>query len=152
MLGWSPSPYPAGWRGGGLDESHHAPTDRGLALLALRPLSVAFIRRDLTALEDKLSKRSFEELPETEREILAAALPSGSLHALEAQQLLHPLISAGNRTFGDENDPQSLARYWAALQRLQELGLVEHAGGALYRLTASGFSSAVLLSGANDPG
>ncbi len=86
------------------------------------------------------------------REILAAALSSGSIYALAADQFLYPLISAGNRTLGDENDPRSLARFWAALQRLQELGLVEHADGSLYRLTANGFSSAELVSGANDPG
>jgi hypothetical protein len=116
------------------------------------PKKLNLIRRDLTDLEEKLSRRRFEELPEAEREILTAALSSGSIHVLEAQQLLYPLVSAGDRTLGSENDPQSLARYWAAFQRLQELGMVEHAGGALYRLTALGFSSAVLLSDTNDSG
>lgn len=109
----------------------------------IEPDKLKLIRRDLADLEQKVSKRSFEELPVAGREILTAALPTGSIHVLEIEQLLYPIVSAGSRTLGVESDPESLARYWAALQRLQELGMAEHVGGTLYRLTALGFSSAV---------
>lgn len=41
---WPQSPYPDAWHGG-LYEDHHASADRRLALLALRPLSVALGRQ-----------------------------------------------------------------------------------------------------------
>jgi Mn-dependent DtxR family transcriptional regulator len=43
---------------------------------------------------------------------------------------------------GNENDPASLAKYYEAFRKLCENGYIEHAGGALFRLTAGGFEKA----------
>lgn len=79
---------------------------------------------------------------EIQKELLRSAAQSGEFHILDIDQLAYPIVQAGGVDMGDENDPASLAKYYEAFKQLCENGYVEHAGGALFRLTVDGFEKA----------
>jgi len=79
---------------------------------------------------------------ETEKEILRSAARTGEFHIFQVDQLAYPIIRAGGIQMGNENDPASLAMYYDAFKQLCENGYIEHAGGALFRLTSGGFGKA----------
>lgn len=90
-------------------------------------------------LVDKLKKH----FPSSkEKELLRAAAQSGEFHIIKPDQLDYPIIRAAGTNMGDENDPASLADYYQAFKSLCSSGYIEHAGGALFRLTAGGFEKA----------
>ena len=77
-----------------------------------------------------------------EKELLRAAAPSGQFAILTGSPSPYPIIRAGHSTFGNLNDPASMATYLDAFKSLCSNGYVEHAGGQLFRLTKAGFDKA----------
>ena len=80
-----------------------------------------------------------------QKELLAAAAETGEFYVIETEQLIYPIIRAGDCSMGNENDPASLAKYLDAFKKLCESGYVESFGGKLFRLTAGGFDAARAL-------
>ena len=104
------------------------------------------ILKDLCELANKANelvakiKKHFPS--QIQKELLQAAAQSGEFHILQADQLAYPIIRAGGTNMGDENDLASLADYYDAFKLLCSNGYIEHAGGALFRLTSGGFVKA----------
>lgn len=104
------------------------------------------ILKDLCELANKANelvakiKKHFPS--QIQKELLQAAAQSGEFHILQADQLAYPIIRAGGTNMGNENDPASLADHYDAFKLLCSNGYIEHAGGALFRLTSGGFVKA----------
>jgi hypothetical protein len=88
-----------------------------------------------------------EQISESERELLIAALESNGELIVFSTQQTGEFVAVGKRTFIDDHDPAVRARYLEALETLRERGLVRHEGGQLFRLTGSGFDLARQLAG-----
>ena len=84
-------------------------------------------------------------------EILAAALPEGSLNIVSVDQEAQDWVHAGRVTFRFD-DPSKTAAYREALGRAERDGLLEKNGTAAYRLTSSGFEIARAAAPKGDPG
>jgi len=95
---------------------------------------------DLVKNGKDLIKKHFPS--QAQKELLRSAAQFGEFHILSIDQFAYPIVRAGGIDMGDESDPASLAKYYEAFRPLCENGYVEHAGGALFRLTAGGFEKA----------
>lgn len=101
------------------------------------------ILKDLCELASKGNDLLKKHFPSSiQKELLRAAAQSGEFHVLQADQLAYPSIRAGGKDMGNEYNPASLAEYYEAFKLLCSNGYIEHAGGALFRLTADGFNKA----------
>jgi len=104
------------------------------------PITIIKDLCDLLSKAWKLYKKYF--LSPTQKEILRSAPQSGEFHILKADQLAYPIIRAGSMDMGDQNSPESLAKYYKAFESLCEIGYIEHVKGVFFRLTASGLEKA----------
>lgn len=104
------------------------------------PISILKDLCELASKSDELLKKHF--LSPIQKEIVQSAAQSGEFHILQADQLAYPIIRSGDTNMGNENDPASLAAYYEAFKILCSTGYIEHAGGALFRLTSGGFDKA----------
>ena len=101
------------------------------------------ILKDLCELASKGNELLKKHFPSPiQKELLQAAARSGEFQIIQVNELLYPIIRVGGIDMGNENDPASLAAYWDSLKLLCANGYIEHAGGALFRLTADGFDKA----------
>lgn len=106
----------------------------------INPISTLKDSCELAKMGKDLLNKHFPS--ETEKKILRSAAQTGEFHIIQVDQLIYPIIRAGGVQMGNENDPASLAMYYDSFKQLCENGYIEHAGGALFRLTASGFGKA----------
>lgn len=106
----------------------------------INPISTLKDSCDLFKNGKDLIKKHFPS--ETQKELLRLAAQSGEFHILNIDQLAYPIVRAGGVDLGDESDPTSMAKYYEAFRQLCENGYIDHAGGALFRLTAGGFEKA----------
>jgi hypothetical protein len=105
--------------------------------------NVISILKDLCELASKGNELLSKHFPSSiQKEILRSAAQSGELHIIEPDQLDYPIVRAGGADMGDDTDPASLAEYYEAFKGLCKNGYIEHASGALFRLTAGGFAKA----------
>jgi len=77
-----------------------------------------------------------------QKELLRAAAQSGEFYIIQADQLVYPIIRAGGKDMGDENDPASLAAYYDAFKALCSNGYIEPVAGRLFHLTKGGIEKA----------
>jgi len=108
------------------------------------PVNQGRIVREQAASEEQ-SPEGPQALSQYEIEILTEAKDQGVIFVHESDQS-GKWVHAGMRHFESANDPAFAAYYLEALQSLQDRGLVKHAGGILYRLTAEGFRIARISS------
>ena len=101
------------------------------------------ILKDLCELASKSNDLLKKHFPSSiQKEFLRAAAQSGEFQVLQADNLAYPIIRAGSKHMGNEYNPASLAEYHEAFKLLCSNGYIEHASGALFRLTADGFNKA----------
>ncbi len=81
------------------------------------------------------------DLSQEELELLDRAAEQGQIVKLSTQQT-GEFVSAGSQPFLLDEDPAMAARYLEALDSLCRRDLARHEGGALYRLTGTGFKIA----------
>lgn len=112
---------------------------------AIDPSKLNLIRRDLQSFEERLADKDRVVLSEAEKAILCFASGDGAVHLIETDQLAYPILSAGGRDLGDENNPESLATFLAALDTLEERRLVNRVDFNRYRLSVEGFALAKRL-------
>ena len=77
-----------------------------------------------------------------QKELLKASAYSGEFYVFQLDQLVYPVIRAGNIDMGDQNSSASMAKYYEAFNSLREIGYIEQVEGNFFRLTPFGLKKA----------